>query len=325
VRRLVRALGPPFVHQPWVVAAIWLGTVLAFGAAAVSLILPGHDPGPRRLTSLQPTQAEEEELSLRFQFQGLDVPLLRRFLKIVAAEKPPPSDLELALERYVEYLQMLKPHSETADTGESGDSGDCQNAMRLIQGGRFEEAETAFSRGISRAESNTQAAWCLWLDGLSQAMQRRTDAANDRFTRSLEEMETVRTAAGSKPEKGQFPPGPVSRLRVKVLRSAARTADQSGNAELARSRINAAVEAARSAGDGYSLELVIEAADMLDRCGARADALRRRKEALNLAEETGRRREAREQAQAIVEAYDTAGKKDEANTLRERYGLAPPR
>jgi tetratricopeptide (TPR) repeat protein len=333
VRRLVRALGVPALRRHWI--AVGTATMGLAGVMAVAMwwmprpaptVLEQAAPRPAgerrsgsvydmRLASSTPSQAEQEGLAQRFAAQGLSVPLLRRFLAIISAESAPPSSLDTALQQYVGLVQELQHRSLYDDAGVAGSSPDCDRGQKLIRTVQFDEASAAFARGAQLpakpdADARARAAWCLWLDGQLQAMQRRAQAAQEQFSRAS----GLLKAAG---RDGQ-------RLQVGVLHSAAKVADAFGDRALALARIEEAVAAARVYGQENPLRLaLLDAAEWLDRAGRPEEALRRREEALSVMERSGRPgSEERKLAQIIVAAYDRAGRRDEAGALRQRYGLA---
>ena len=210
---------------------------------------------------------------------------------------------------------MFTPPGNTSAVHRPPNRGNSR--LRLVQAGQFDEAATAFSRcampgSQPRPADRVRSAWCLWLGAQLQALQRRAPAAQELFVQADRELK----AAGA----------PGYRLRTAVLRGMAELADTRGDTDASIARLDEAARVARQAGHDPRLPgLLIQAAERLERAGRDDDALRRREEALRVSEKDGVRAHGDERANAqwIVKAYDRARRDAEAQSLRERYGLAP--
>lgn len=329
VRRLLSALDiTPANRAGRYAGTIALVAALAVAAGVVAVIseMPGL-PGAadrddmRRLTSYQPTQAQQDALVERYLGYQLNVPLLRRFLERARLDDMPVKDLQAGLETFVSRYRYLLDTYTFHDLGTVQYNAEpkpaCSDTVKLAATAQFDAMKKQFldaarqMLAVKRPNNDQRAyaAWCLWLKGQTEMLDLDYAAAQASFG---DAMKLASNMTGKEV------------LRHKLLQSAATLARAQGQVPEALQHLIDAAPLAKAWSKPRQAELMIEIAKLYEEQGQDAPALdwRARAQALYDGELNPGDAAARTNAGILSKAYDKAGRNADAQALRDRYGLS---
>lgn len=324
VRRLVQAAGLAPRRRFLSVVSLSIAAMLL---VAIGLVFSGltpispSSPNLDRLTTLSPTQGQQEALASLYSGSGMNVPVLRYFLAQASKSGVRTDQLDDALRGFAWRLKQFQLDTDTMTLGGHGNGGlsseedaAMRQSIRTALSGDFDgallqlpeiAAPDTSSKGTERQGGWLRPAFILYKRGQLQALRRDWPQALGLLDEAVAH-------------------APPSNLRWSGLQQAARLSEDLGDFDGAARRLEAAeTSQLRSGTIPGAARLALERADLLRRAGRKDDALSAHLKAQEYfdREINPGNSEARDSATRLADELQRRNRTAEAAALRTSYGL----